>query len=82
MTEETTAPATDQNVKISFEQISAAILATIGDVTIPVENLVANYVGKTIAVNQNPETKDLIFSLVDSPVANTEDAPENETEGE
>ena len=69
MTEET-ANTEQQNsgVNISVEQILAAILKTTGDVTITLENLVANYSTKSIAVNQH-EDKSVTFSLVDAPVA-------------
>ena len=77
MTEETTTPAADQNVQISFEQITAAILVTLGEVTVPVANIIAYYSGKTIAVNQNPDNKDLIFAIVDIP-APAEAAPVEE----
>jgi hypothetical protein len=71
MTEDTTTDANqaqeENNVQISVEQICAAILATVGSVEVSLENLVANYGNKTIAVNQNEETKAVTFALVDMP---------------
>lgn len=64
MTEETT-QAQDQGVNISVEQILAAIVATIGDITVPLDKLVANYGDKSIAVNQN-EDKSVVFSLAEA----------------
>jgi hypothetical protein len=59
--------AEDSNIQISVEQICAAILATIGSVEVALESLVKNYGGKTISVNQNPETKAVTFALADIP---------------
>jgi len=82
MNEDTTTDANQDNgnVQISVEQICAAILATVGTVEVSLENLIANYAGKTIAVNQNPETKAVTFSLADIPadaenVLKTEQTP-------
>ena len=47
MTNETQAP----NTQITIEQICAAILATIKTVEVPLEVLLTNYAGKTIAIN-------------------------------
>jgi hypothetical protein len=80
MTEETTnetSSAENSNIQISVEQICAAILATVGTVEVSLENLVANYGGKTIAVDQNPDTKSVTFALADTP-ANQEDVLETE----
>ena len=56
----------EQNqIPIGIEQICAAILATIGEVVIPLENLLKDYSSKSIAVNQNEETRELTFNLVD-----------------
>jgi hypothetical protein len=80
MTEETTnenSNVENSNIQISVEQICAAILATIGTVEVSLENLVANYGGKTIAVDQNPDTKAVTFALADTP-ANQEDVLETE----
>ena len=63
--------ATEQQnngVNISVEQILAAVLSTVGNVTVELDNLVKNYGDKQIAVNQN-EDKSVVFSLVDAPVA-------------
>jgi hypothetical protein len=67
MTDETTpvdAPAADPGVQISVEQILASILS-LGPVSVPLSNLVANYGGKNIAVNQDPDTKAVTFELAD-----------------
>jgi hypothetical protein len=75
MTEEATQQATqtpeDNGVNISVEQILAAIVATVGEVNIPLEVLVANYSTKSISVNQN-EDKSVTFSLVDGVPADTQ----------
>ena len=68
MTEETTnTEAQDSNVNISIEQICAAILNTVGAVEVPMENLVTNYGTRSIAVNQDSETKAVTFTLVENP---------------
>ena len=70
MTDETTpvnSTTDDQNIQISVEQILASILS-LGSVNVPLENLVANYGGKNIAVNQDPDTKVVTFELADMPV--------------
>ena len=72
MTDETT-PVADPGVQISVEQILASILS-LGTVTVPLDKLVANYSGKNIAVNQDPETKDVTFELADVP-ATAENTP-------
>lgn len=67
MTEENTIVAEqpqDGGQNISVEQILAAIIHTVGDVNIKLEDLVANYGDKTISVNQQ-EDKSVTFSLVD-----------------
>lgn len=67
MTDETTEnQAVNNDVQISVEQICAAILS-IGPVVVPLENLIANYGGKTIAVNQDENTKAVTFALADMP---------------
>lgn len=75
MTEETTTdtaveatPEAPQNINISIEQICAAILATLGSVEVQLQDLLANYQGKSIAINQNEETKAVTFSIADVPV--------------
>lgn len=89
MTEETTtqevveqvdAP-TEQNVEITVEQICAAIINTLGNVQVPLENLISDYSGKSIAVQQDEETKALTFSLTDiqiNPEVSEETPAENE----
>ena len=56
---------TDNNVNLGIEQICAAIISTIGEVSIPLENMLKDYSNKSIAVNQNEDTKELTFNLVD-----------------
>jgi len=73
--EETAQP--DNNVQISVEQICAAILKTAGAIEVSLDDLVANYSGKTIAVDQNPDTKAVTFSLADTPVQQEEDKQES-----
>jgi hypothetical protein len=79
MTEETKTQETTQdpsnNISISIEQICAAILATVGSIEVPLASLVTDYSSKSIAVNQDPETKAITFSLADAIVA------EQKTEG-
>ena len=79
MTDETTTTNnTDaNNINISIEQICAAIINTAGSVEIPIENLLQNYGGKSIAVNQDPDTKAVTFSLADSTIAVEENADES-----
>jgi hypothetical protein len=60
-----------QNVNISIEQILAAVLQTVGAVTVALPDLVTNYNTKQIAVNQN-EDQSVTFSLVDAPVVEEE----------
>ena len=79
MTEETTTTDTavdTNNINISIEQICAAIINTVGSVEVPIANLLQNYGGKSIAVNQNPDTKAVTFSLADSTVAIDENTEE------
>lgn len=63
----TTEDAPVNNVNISIEQITAAILTTINSVEVPLENLLANYGNKVIAINQDETTKAVTFSLEDAP---------------
>lgn len=67
VTTETQAPE-GENVQISLEQICASILKTLGSVEVSLQDLISDYSGKSIAVNQNEETKALTFTLVDIPV--------------
>jgi hypothetical protein len=66
--ENTEAPQ-NQNINISIEQICAAILNTLGSVEVSLENLLKQYGGKSIAINQDEETKAVTFSLTDVPEA-------------
>ena len=65
MTEET--PTSLENVNISIEQILAAVLAKVGSVEMTLQELLSDYSNKNIAVNQNPETQNIIFELADMP---------------
>jgi hypothetical protein len=78
MTDETTTEAPAENINIGMEQICAAILATVGATKVPLEALLTNYSDKSIAVNQDPDTKEITFSLADAPAP----AEESETEAE
>ena len=69
MTEETTTQDPSNNISISIEQICASILATVGSIEVPLASLVADYSSKSIAVNQDPETKAITFSLADAIVS-------------
>lgn len=80
MTEETTTQpenTTDGNIQISVEQICAAILKTVGSVEVSLEDLVSNYGGKTIAIDQNPDTKAVTFALADLPQQSEENKQES-----
>jgi len=80
MTDETTEAVAaettpeNNNVNISIEQICAAILTTVNSVQVSLEDLIANYSGKSIAVNQDTETKAVTFTLVDNPAKEDESA--------
>jgi hypothetical protein len=74
-TTDTSAPS---NVNISIEQICAAILTTVTSVEVPLENLLANYGGKVIAINQDDVTKAVTFALADAP--EPQDLPANDAE--
>ena len=73
---EQTQEQSGDNVQISIEQICASIIKTLGSVEVAFEDLIGDYSGKNIAVNQNEETKAIMFTLVDSP------APAEETQTE
>ena len=66
----------ENNVQISIEQICASIVKTLGSIEVSLEDLLTDYSSKSIAINQNEETKALTFTLVDAPV------PENKEEAE
>jgi hypothetical protein len=74
--------APENNVQISIEQICAAIIKTLGSVEVPLEDLIADYSSKSIAVNQDEETKALTFTLTDAPVSEetTDEASPAESE--
>ena len=60
------------NIDISIEQILAAILSKVGKIEITMKELLTDYSKKSIAINENPETQDLIFELADTPATKTE----------
>jgi hypothetical protein len=70
MTEETNDNI--NNFNISIEQIIAAILNKLGSVELSVEELLANYSSKSIAVDQNPDSKIIRFELADAPQTENE----------
>lgn len=63
-TQEVAAVPENNNMNISVEQILAAVIKTTGEVTVSLEDLIANYSQKTISVNQL-EDKSVLFSLID-----------------
>lgn len=65
----------NNGMNISVEQILAAIVATAGDVTIQIDDLVKNYGNKMISVSQN-EDKSVTFSLVDAVAPAAEESAE------
>lgn len=71
------APA-GENIQISIEQICAAIINTVGSIEVPLENILKDYSGKNIAVNQDEETKSLKFELTDAPIPVEEESTETE----
>ena len=78
---ETTTPAEapeGDNVQISIEQICAAIVNTLGSVEIQLETLLTDYSTKSIAINQDEETKALTFTLVDAPVPEKQEEAKTE----
>jgi hypothetical protein len=81
-TEVTPDAAPDTNVQISIEQICASIIKTLGSVEVSLEDLVTDYSNKSIAVNQNEETKALTFTLADAPAPVEEEAVVEETPAE
>jgi hypothetical protein len=73
----------ESNTPISIEQICAAIINKIGTIEIELADLITDYSKKSIAVNQDTETKAVTFTLIDTPepqeVSETEAAVEEET---
>ena len=53
------------NVNISLEQIIATILSTMGTIQVTLDDLLKDYSNKQIAVNQDPDSNNLYFELVD-----------------
>ena len=52
------------NIKISVEQICAAIITTVGELEVPLETLIKDYSNMNISVEQDEDTKAFIFKLV------------------
>jgi hypothetical protein len=73
----------ENNTPISIEQICAAIINKIGTIEIELADLITDYSKKSIAVNQDTETKAVTFTLIDTPeiqeVPATEAPAEEET---
>jgi hypothetical protein len=57
----------DNNTPISIEQICAAIINKIGTIEIELADLISDYSKKSIAVNQDTDTKAVTFTLIDTP---------------
>jgi len=55
----------ENDVRIGIEQIVASILSKFGPTEVTLEQLLEDYSNKSIAVNQDPETKNFIFELTD-----------------
>ena len=55
----------EQNVEIGVEQILASVLATIGEVTVDINTILTNFGTYQVGVEQDEETKDLIFKLIE-----------------
>jgi len=70
MTEETNDNI--NNFNISIEQIIAAILNKLGSIELSVEELLDNYSSKSIAVDQNPDSKIIRFELAETPQTENE----------
>jgi hypothetical protein len=56
-----------KNIPIGIEQLLAATLSTIGSVSIKFDDLIKDYSGKTISVDQNNETMEVKIELVNIP---------------
>jgi hypothetical protein len=72
----------DNNTPISIEQICAAIINKIGSIEIELADLVTDYSKKSIAVNQDTETKAVTFTLIDTPETETAQTAEAAVEEE
>jgi hypothetical protein len=55
------------NVNISIEQIVAAILNKVGKIELSLQELLIDYSSKNIAVNQDPDSQQIMFELTDMP---------------
>lgn len=55
------------NVNISIEQIVAAILNKVGKIELSLQELLTDYSSKNIAVNQDPDSQQIMFELTDMP---------------
>jgi hypothetical protein len=58
---------TNNNINLGIEQICAAIINKYGKINIALNEILQDFSNKSIAVNQDLETKDLIFELVEKP---------------
>jgi hypothetical protein len=58
------------NVKISVEQICAAIITTVGELEVPLETLIKDYSNMNISVEQDEDSKSFIFKLVEAQTEN------------
>jgi hypothetical protein len=58
---------TDNNVNLGIEQICAAIINKYGKINIPLNEILQDFSRKSISVNQDLETQDLVFELVEKP---------------
>ena len=58
------------NIKISVEQICAAIITTVGELEVPLETLIKDYSNMNISVEQDEDTKAFIFKLVEGQTEN------------
>jgi len=58
---------TDNNVNLGIEQICAAIINKYGKINIPLNEILQDFSSKSISVNQDLDTQDLVFELVEKP---------------
>jgi hypothetical protein len=72
----------DNNTPISIEQICAAIINKIGTIEIELADLITDYSKKSIAVNQDTETRAVTFTLIDTPEVEETPATEVPVNGE
>lgn len=58
------------NIKISVEQICAAIITTVGELEVPLEALIKDYSNMNISVEQDEDSKAFVFKLVEGQTEN------------